>query len=408
MHPDYDKDNCQRQSVVQVQHVKPVFAVEYEYIFQVTVSRATRIQFSWCLNSKLNCFILQNDVEEEIREWTKPTCMKDSPETWACSLNFENLSRFLSSTDLDVENLVVIDISGRGICTIDLSTSLPNLRELNLSYNKLTNLPNSAIIQYVRKLDVSFNDITSFDLTTSLPSMESLNLSWNRAARFITVLKTLEAFAPVLTNLYLKHNPFVDVTDIRSSFLLTKSFLPKLKYLNENLLEDFISAKSVDLLPRVIDIFENGESDNVEFVNLSGNELRDFNFVTELPKLREIHLSNNLLTNVLLRKPLDQLTKLNLRSNFILAMDGLTQKNLPVVNYIDLSDNLITSLISMGSFNSLTEFYFTHNDIRELSQIYNLKNWRRIRIINLSNNPMDSMDMCDKFVTFHISKIEVR
>ncbi|XP_046738298.1 leucine-rich repeat-containing protein 9-like [Diprion similis] len=359
--------------------------------------------------------------------------------TWPI-LDFANLLKCLSLMELDICKLQIIDLCGHGIYKLGAMTDLPNLRELNLSYNKLTAIPDSSMLKSVRKLDVSFNEIQSFGMDTCLPLLESLNAAWNSLFGFIESLESLKTIAPNLITLNVKHNPFNDVITTEATSSLAQAAIPSLKYFNEKTFCHTTHAGHINQHPWIIDHFEmadwaklrvikhnlegvisepnkrltspllinNTQLENVQYANLVDNQLSGVEFITEFQQLKEIYLANNLLTKILLDKSANNLTKLSLCCNFVVKMDGIIQENLPVLNYLDLSNNLITSLTSMGVFYTLTEFYCSHNNISTLSQICNLKNWIGLKIVDISNNPIDCTSLCKKFIIFHISKVEVR
>lgn len=382
--------------------------------------------------------LVQNEPKKSKHaKYSTKVARNNLPKSWT-RLNIENLKFFLHLTELEVHKLQIINLSGQGICTVDLETPLPNLRELNLSCNKLTALPDSAMLKFIRKLDLSFNDIRSFEIETSLPLLESLDVAWNRLIEFSTTLEVVKTFVPNLTTLNLEHNPFTDVIKTESMFLIANVTLPSVKSFNGKLFQN--RSKSVDQNRWLIEMFEMADLakykiikqatttviteakkaltsplsiskeqlKNVQYINLSNNCLNSAEFITEFNQLRELYLINNLLLNISLNKSANQLTKLSLCGNFITTMDGLKQENLPVLNYLDLCNNLITSLKAMGAFHSLIEFYCSHNKICKLSGIHNLKNWHGLKIIDVSNNPIDSTSMCKLFIIFHVPKIEVR
>ncbi|XP_048505919.1 leucine-rich repeat-containing protein 9-like [Athalia rosae] len=419
MHSDYDEDICACLSIKSPEHVKPVFAVEFEYIFDQKKSGEKKT--------------MKSDVEFNLESQYNP---------WRHS-EFESVFDFLNSTDQKIQNLVVMNLSGQGICTIDLNfkTPQPNLRELDLSYNKLTALPDLKMLRYIRRLDISFNDIQSFEISTSLPMLESLDAAWNRICRFVSILRALETFSPNLTALNLKNNPFTDVTEMETMFALVRNALPLLRCFNEQMIDDFSLPKNGDPIHWIIDGFEKSDpaklniinnavlrrriisrinesltpsfsvdknkSKNVQYINLSDNKLSCLQFIDKYPNLKELYLENNLFMKIMLRKPLNRLTRLNLCSNLIITVDGIIQENLPLLNYLDLSNNLITSLMDLGTFHSLIEFYCSYNEIDRLSEIYNLKNWQNLKIVDLSNNPIDSTNACRIFIVFNLPKIEV-
>ncbi|XP_068990857.1 leucine-rich repeat-containing protein 9-like [Neodiprion pinetum] len=415
MHLGFNENTCRCLSIVNPEHAKPVFAVEYEYIFE-------------------------NGSEKDTSKKPRSQVTQSNPSNTWPNLDFENLPKCLSLTELEVYELQIIDLCGRGINKLGAMIDLPNLRELNLSYNKLTAMPDSSMLKHVRKLDVSFNEIQSFEMDTCLPLLESLNAAWNNVSGFIESLESLKTITPNLIMLNVKHNPFKDVIKTEATSSLAQAAMPSLKCFNGEIFCHTLHAEYANQHPWIIDHFEMADLDksraiknnlarvisepnkrltspllindtqleNVQYANLVDNQLSSVEFIAEFQQLKEIYLANNLLTKILLHKCANNLTKLSLCCNFVVKMDGIIQENLPVLKYLDLSNNLITSLISMGVFHTLTEFYCSHNNISTLSEVCNLKNWTGLKIVDISSNPIDSTGLCKKFIIFHISKVEVR
>ncbi|KZC05379.1 Dystrobrevin beta [Dufourea novaeangliae] len=112
------------------------------------------------------------------------------------------------------------------------------------------------------------------------------------------------------------------------------------------------------------------------------------------------------LTTFHIPMPLKYLVRLNLGSNFISVLNEFTQKNFPSLKYLDLTNNLITTLEPMGSFCTLEEFYCSNNKIQNLLQIDNVKTWQMLNVIDLSNNPIHKEALYKEFIIFHLSNIK--
>ncbi|XP_075973408.1 uncharacterized protein LOC142974779 [Anticarsia gemmatalis] len=81
------------------------------------------------------------------------------------------------------ENITVLDLSKREISEFDDNLKLPpNIVDLNLSHNKITEIPTTVLkLEKLIVLDLSHNEIVLFDNTPSFcHSIENLNLSNNK------------------------------------------------------------------------------------------------------------------------------------------------------------------------------------------------------------------------------------
>ncbi|CAD1474931.1 unnamed protein product [Heterotrigona itama] len=144
------------------------------------------------------------------------------------------------------------------------------------------------------------------------------------------------------------------------------------------------------------------EKKNVEktrYIHISHNVIAALNILKRAKNVQELCVTCCLLSVFPFTKPLKYLIKLNLGNDF-------TQENFPTLKYLDLTDNLITNLRSMGSFHTLQEFYCGNNEIRNISQIDNVKTWQTLHVIDFCNNPINTTTLYKKFIIFHLNNIE--
>ena len=139
-------------------------------------------------------------------------------------------------------------------------TSYPNLRKLDLSHNRLTDIPEDiGRLKHLRVLDLSYNNLTSIpDVLFTLPSLRTLGIGHNQ----ITSL-SLNIGASALKDLIADHNN-IDVilpstfTGLRKLILsynrlnvgIVRTILPNLHYLDtrHNPSIQFVGA---DCLPNI-------------------------------------------------------------------------------------------------------------------------------------------------------------
>lgn len=280
-----------------------------------------------------------------------------------------------------------ISLAGQGIkgCLLEDSFELPNLRELDLSYNRLDEFPNCRMIVHVKKMNVSFNDIRSIEIKERLYALEELDVSWNCLTKCRNSLETLKTFAPSLKGLNLERNPFSDIVEPEKIVLLTGLYFP-------------IGRSE-------------GSSNNVAgSLNRKIFGLKVLrNTLAELyDRHPTISIYHSPIGRVHLKKPSLHLVRLHLTDNCITDLDGLTQEHLPRLKYLDLTNNLITSLRPMGSYKTIIEFYCAHNEIRRLQEIENLKSWEKLQIVDLSYNPNESAISYKDFLVFHLIDLKVK
>jgi len=100
-----------------------------------------------------------------------------------------------------------IDLGDNQITDINADYGcLPNLQELNLSYNKITSIENLEKLTFLSKLQLHKNQITKIKWLDKLTKLSELNLGYNQ----LTSVKWLEANKNLIT-LELQHNQITDI-----------------------------------------------------------------------------------------------------------------------------------------------------------------------------------------------------
>lgn len=107
----------------------------------------------------------------------------------------------------------------------------------------------------------------------------------------------------------------------------------------------------------------------------------------EYRKYHQLSLTNQIYQQLSMT-PMKNLLKLNLSSNYLKNTNELTKENLPFLQYLNISNNQITSLLSMGCHENLREFYCSKNCIIELGEFLNLQNWIQLRVVDFSLNTL--------------------
>ncbi|KOC69785.1 Leucine-rich repeat-containing protein 9 [Habropoda laboriosa] len=170
----------------------------------------------------------------------------------------------------------------------------------------------------------------------------------------------------------------------------------------ELIVTNCLAAADFDWLNTMLSI----KDKQAKYIHVSQNFFAASSVLKKAKNAQELCATCCLLHTFSFVKPLKYLIKLNLGSNFISVLDDFTQENFPALKYLDLTNNLITSLESMGSFHTLQEFYCGNNKIENLRQINNVKTWQTLRVIDLYNNPICTDALHKKFIIFHLSNIE--
>ena len=215
-----------------------------------------------------------------------------------------------------------------------------NLQELNLSYNKITEITEIKGLNNLINLQIlnlSFNQITEIKGIDKLVNLQQLDLTYNK----ITEIKGLDKLVN-LQQLDLYNNQITEIKAIDNLVNL------QILYLSNNQITEI---KAIDNLV------------NLQTICLYNNQIIEIKGIDNLVNLQKLSLSNNKITEIKAIDNLINLQDLSLCNNKITEIKAID--NLVNLQYLDLRNNQITEL-------SL-----------------NLCNLRNIEYFNYSNNPIE-------------------
>lgn len=332
---------------------------------------------------------------------------------------------------MEIYNLAKICICGQNINSIDTDLDLPNLREFDISFNRLQELPCSSFMKKIKILNISFNNIKWINVEETLPVLQDLDVSWNCLINCLAVIETFKTFTPNMHKLSIHNNPFRDILDPKLAEYLTYICIPDLQFINHRACETLNLDQSYfpcafgmcrlkqhnKLLclkqgamksAKQMTVIERRNIQHAKCIHVSQDSLIASTVLRKASKVQELCATCCSLTAASVTRPLKHLTKLNLGSNFISVSSAFTEQNFPSLKYLDLTNNLIASLEPMKSFRTLQEFYCGNNNIGSVTQIDNVKTWEMLYIIDLSSNPICNADALYKcFIIFHLSNVRV-
>ena len=265
------------------------------------------------------------------------------------------------ATSLNLSNLQLAKIP-------DSVFELNNVREIDLSKNKLTELPKEILgLKKLLEINLSNNNFEKFpENLIKLNDLEILYLSSNQ-------LKEIPSSIIQLINLkkiYLSSNHFEELPE---SLTLLAS-LQEL-YLSNNQISDvpksivnLINLKVLHLSNNSIGKFPDKitELDGLEILYLSSNSIREIPYsITNLQRLKELRLNSNFLTEFpIFITRLKKIAIISLRKNKL--------KSIPT------EIDLLTELIKLDLNGNLLE---------ELPE--NISNLFNLRALDLGNNPIN-------------------
>lgn len=312
----------------------------------------------------------------------------------------------------DLETLIISNVSLSSI-KLDDTKFGENLKQLNLSSNKLKELPENLFHHnnYITLIDLSHNQINKIGENVFCPeSLGTLILRNNQINDFNS------KDCSFLTKLDLSQNIIEDIKDILS--------LPNLNYLNldsnkistiikdklnhmkhlslnhNNITEfnlEFTNPHSLQLTHNQIKKFK--IQSNTINLNISYNELVDLEF-DENTALLELDVSNNNL-KTFNTQPLSKMSNLitfNLSHNKIDEFNFEPLAKLKNLKTLNLNNNKLTK-ISFGTNQnySIENLYLSQNDlnINDFNEI--IKSMKNLKILSVTSEKLICTDL-EKFI----------
>ncbi|KAG3196919.1 hypothetical protein PC128_g7254 [Phytophthora cactorum] len=266
------------------------------------------------------------------------------------------------STELN-SSKYAIDAHNRSIGEIGNLSELPKLCSLDVSFNKITSLRNVSTARELRELKIYNNKLNNTLGLKANSNLEGLQMNDNRIEEISSDFLALGR----LKNLWLNSNKISSVRNLRGCRLLVHLDLGRNKLQGA-------ASEGLDAL------------NNLEYLNLSGNQLISVGNLTHLTKLEELNLSENKLTTLQGVMP-PNLAILRVNGNQISNFQGLLTP-LEKLNELYAHDNIITDLDSLPTrCPQLESVDLRNNQIEASSQVTLLAKCEALQDIWLHGNP---------------------
>ncbi|KAG8927688.1 hypothetical protein FRC02_007914 [Tulasnella sp. 418] len=214
--------------------------------------------------------------------------------------------------------------------------------------------------------------ITQDRLVQALTSVQPYEPHWeqlrelNLNKKNIDGLARLNKFVPNLDKLSVDGNQLAWLSGVPAT-IRTLS-------LSRNLLT---SATTFSFLP------------NLEFLNISYNQLDSLKQLEQLRHLRELRADGNQIESLEGIFTLDSLVKISLRGNKFRVLD-LRQQTWPHLEVLDLSENRVKSVVGLGRLPALISLNLDGNELSTISADTNLA---KLRVLRLSANRLTRLDV---------------
>lgn len=287
----------------------------------------------------------------------------------------------------ELSNLRILNLSGNEISDISSLKNLSGLYYLDLDSNQISNISVLKNFVYLQTLLLSKNQISNIDSLQELTKLQQLSLKQNR----ISDISSLTALTN-LNFLYLGGNQISDYTPVKGyyenltnkDFDLLDSVDTIVTFTDKNLekavraqigkttgdiykkdVEKIVSLQVLDGGIRDISGIEN--LTNLQYLDLSRNEISVINQLKDLSKLETLLLSENQISDINALQDLTNLKQLSLDNNRISDIEPL--KWLTKLEKLYLNYNRISDVDILEWLTSLKVLYLGGNQISDYSPV---------------------------------------
>jgi Leucine-rich repeat (LRR) protein len=273
-----------------------------------------------------------------------------------------NLLRCFGGTipsDAALKALTTFTCDGIDLSTADLSqlAQLSNLRTLDLSHTKLSNITGLAGLSKLTSLNLEFNAIASITPLASMTGLTYLNLGFNEISD-ITALSGMNS----LQTLHLDANNITNISPLSGKTTL------KQVYLDDNQISSITPLAALNALTHV---------------GLAYNQISSTSALSGLGSLQLLALDANNLTSVSDLAGLTQLQQLYVNGNVL--TDASPLAGLVGLQVLELGFNQIASAAPLANLTQLTRLNLDFNNLANVSALSALN---KLQSLDLKNNQL--------------------
>jgi len=324
-----------------------------------------------------------------------------------------------------LSNLTELNLKWNKITDITPLSALTNLTSLSLGYNQITDITPLSGLTNLTELHLTCNQITDITPLSGLTNLTELHLTSSK----ITDITPLSGLTN-LTEVYLSENQITDITGLSALTNLTHlhlyqneitditglSALTNLIYLNlyDNQITDITGLSGLTNLTdlaldrnQIIDITGLSGLTNLTLLTLSNNQIIDITGLSGLTNLTKLELCCNEIIDIIPLSTLTNLTKLSLNLNPITDLTPLS--GLTNLTKLTLYDNPITDITGLSGLTNLTDLNLQGNPITDITPLLGLTN---LTILRLYNNPITdlnlSLELTQKYLTLSTTPIDAK
>jgi Leucine-rich repeat (LRR) protein len=272
----------------------------------------------------------------------------------------------------ELNKVVQLDASGRGITSLDGIQYLHNLAILNLESNEIQDVSSLSSLKKLHTLNLGNNGITDLqsahlDALSGLP-LRHLNLNYNvvifRSGQrtWLTDISIIGTFTS-LEELTLIENQITDISPL--------SALTNLRLLD-------LSTNAITGIEPL------AHTAALQSLSLANNDIRDITPLADLHQLTFLNLLSN--ENIASVRPLTGLTNLEtlILDNVPVGDEISALANKHELRELSMANTRLTAIPPLGELTLLSSLNLRDNDIVDLTPLSSLA---RLKTLNLQSNP---------------------
>lgn len=284
-------------------------------------------------------------------------------------------------TQKDMESLTLLDLSRRGIKSIQGLQYASNVKYLDLSNNEIDDITPLKPLIKIRELDIADNQIASIQDLSAMSDLEMLIVNRNQISS-IDVIKQLGRLHTFEAN----DNQISNITALSSATELTWLQLNGNQIANIQPLSRLTKLKNLEIASnRFSDLSPlKPLSKSLMSLNIGSNRISDLRALEGMTLMRALSAENNQIKKLDPLKKMSNLSSLNLNSNLVYNLEPL--KSLSELHYLHLADNRVWNLdpirnhtfdpphFDTGAIRYALDLSGNYLDLRSTTKTYQLLN----------------------------------
>lgn len=242
-------------------------------------------------------------------------------------------------TQKDMQSLTLVDLSNRGIKSIQGLQYASNVKYLDLSNNEIDDIMPLKPLTKIRELDIADNQIASIQDLSAMTDLEMLIVNRNQISS-IDVIKQLGRLHTFEAN----DNQISNITALSSATELTWLQLNGNQIVKIQPLSRLTKLKNLELASnRISDLSPlKPLSKSLMSLNIGSNRISDLRALEGMTLMGSLSAENNQIKKLDPLKKMSNLSSLNLNSNLVYNLEPL--KSLSELHNLYLEDNRVWNL----------------------------------------------------------------